>query len=150
MAVSRDSWAAYQVSRKVVRLPIVPPRQPVWAVLTGPVLKNIDGLPAGTKAFVSALSSANQLVFAMGEKDDQLELSANVKCQSTDQATALVRELQTNTDTLRQWLTREHQQPNPDDMSGVLTNGSFRLQDRQVFASWPVRRAFIEAMASGN
>ena len=150
MAVSRDSWAAYQISHKPAHLPIVPPRQPVWAVLTGPALKNLAGLPSGTKAFVTALSSANELVFAVGEKDDQLELSANVKCQTKDQAAVLLSELQSATSTLRDWLTREHQQPNPNDMSGILTGGTFHRDDRQVFGSWPVRRSFIESMASGT
>ena len=150
MAVSRDGWAAYQITRKAARLPVVPPRQPVWAILTGPALKGLSGLPSGTKSFVSALSTANEMVFAVGEKDNQLELSANVKCQTSDQATVLVNELQSATETLRAWLAREHQQPNPDDMSGILTSGTFRRDDRQVYGSWPVRRAFIEAMASGS
>ena len=150
MAISRDSWAAYQVARKVGHLPIDPPRQPVWAVLTGPALKTLDGLPSGTKTFVTALSTANQMVFAVGEKNDQLELSANVRCQNPEQASALLHELESATVTLRSWLAREHQQPNPNDMSGILTSGTFRRDDRQVFGVWPVRRAFIESMASGS
>lgn len=150
MAVSRDGWAAYQVSRRSARLPFVPPRQPVWAVVTGPALKNLTGLPSGTKSFVTALAGANQMLFAIGEKENHLELSVNVKCQTPDQASALTNELESATNTLRSWLAREHQQPNPDDMSGILTAGTFRRDDRQVFGSWPVRRAFIEAMASGS
>ena len=149
MAISRDSWAAYQVSRRSARLPMVPPRQPAWALLTGSALQNLNVLPAGTKTFVTALASASQMVFAVGEKDDHLELSVNVKCQTPDQATLLVNELQTATDTLRRWLAREHQEPNPNDMSGILTAGAFRRDDRQVLGFWPVRRAFIEAIASG-
>ena len=150
MAVSRDGWAAYQVSRKSARLPIVAPRQPAWALLTGSALQNINGLPAGTKTFVTALANANQMVFAVGEKDDHLELSVNVKCQTTDQAGVLVNELQSATETLRRWLAREHQEPNPNDMSGILTSGAFRRDDRQVLGFWPVRRGFIEAMAGGS
>lgn len=150
MAVSRDGWAAYQVSRKTARLPIEPPRQPVWALLTGSALQNINGLPSGTKSFVTALASANQMVFAVGEKDNILELSMNVKCQTADQAGAVLHELESATTTLRGWLAREHQEPNPNDMSGILTSGSFRRDDRQVIGAWPVRRAFIEAMAGGS
>jgi len=150
MAVSRDGWAAYQVSRRSARLPIVPPRQPAWALLTGSALQNMNGLPSGTKSFVTALANANQLVFAVGEKDDHLELSVNVKCQNPDQASVLFSQLEAATDTLRQWLAREHQEPNANDMSGILTAGAFRRDDRQVLGSWPVRRGFIEAMASGS
>lgn len=150
MAVSRDGWAAYQVSRRSARLPIVPPRQPVWALLTGPALQNINGLPSGTRSFVTALASANQMVFAVGEKDDRLELSMNVKCQTPDQASVVLHELESATATLRSWLAREHQEPNPNDMSGVLAEGAFRRDDRQVVGSWPMRRGFIEAMAGGS
>lgn len=149
MAVSRDGWAAYQVSRRSARLPIVPPRQPVWALLTGSALQNINGLPSGTKSFVTALATANQMVFAVGEKDNSLELSMNVKCPTPDQAGVVLHELESATATLREWLAREHQEPNPNDMSGVLAAGAFRRDDRQVFGSWPMRRGFIEAMAGG-
>ena len=150
LALSQDSWAAYQISRKSGRLPVSPPAAPVWAVLTGPVLKQIGTLPAGTKSFASALENAEQLVFALGRQGDHLQLAMNVTCQDQERASALLVSLEGTTNTLRQWIAREHQQANPNDLSGILTAGSFRRQDRQVFGEWPVQRGFIEAMAGGN
>jgi hypothetical protein len=149
MAVSRDSWAAYQISRKSGRLPIVPPAQPIWAVLTGSALKNIGPLPSGTQAFATALQSADQMVFAVGQEGDHLVASVTVTCRSADKASVLLTDLQSTTDTLRRWLAREHKRPNPNDVSGPLVAGTFRREDRQVFGFWPIQRSFVEAMAGG-
>lgn len=149
MAISRDGWAAYQITRRSSRLPIVPPQQPVWAVLTGPALKKLSALPAGTQAFATALESADQLVFTVGERDDDFEVGVNVTCRTPDKASVLLSQLQGTTDTLRRWLAREHKAPNPNDVSGPLAAGSFRRDDRQVVGTWPVQRSFIESMAGG-
>lgn len=149
MAVSRDGWAAYQISRKWARLPIDPPKQPAWALLTGSALQSINGLPAGTKSFVTALANANQMLFTIGQKDDRMELSVDVKCQTQEQASVVVHELEAATATLKSFLAREHLEANPGDMSGVLVSGAFRRDNREVFGSWPVQRAFIEALAGG-
>jgi hypothetical protein len=41
-------------------------------------------------------------------------------------------------------IEREHQKPNPVDLSGVLTSGTFRSEGRRVAGTWPIERAFIE------
>ncbi|MGA2602284.1 MAG: hypothetical protein ABSH09_35410 [Bryobacteraceae bacterium] len=150
LAVSRDGWAAFQIAHKSGRLPIVPPTQPVWAVLAGPALRNVSGLPAGTQSFASTLQTADRMVFTVGERDDHFELAVDVTCENSDKASTLLNQLQSTTDTLRRWLDREHKQPNPADVSGPLSAGSFRRDDRQVFGAWPVQRSFIEAMAGGS
>lgn len=150
MAISRDGWAAYQISRKSGRLPIVPPAQPVWAILSGPMLKSIGSLPAGTQAFATALANADQMVFTVGEEGDHFVAAMTVDCRTADKASVLLTDLQSTTDTLRRWLAREHKGPNPNDVSGPLVAGSFRREDRQVFGAWPVQRSFIEAMAGGG
>ena len=150
LAVSRDGWAAYQISKRSGQLPIKPPAEPVWAVLTGPALRGLAALPAGTKSYASALESADRVIFTLGQQGDHLQLAMRVFCQNPEKASALVSNLESTTDTLRKWLTREHKQPNPNDLSGVLTAGSFRRDDRQVFGAWPVQRSFVEAIAGGN
>ncbi len=150
LAVSSDSWAAYQIARKSARLPIAPPPKPAWALLTGPALKDIGSLPAGTKSFATALEQADSMLFSVDEQGEGLELYLAVTCQTADKASVLLDQLQSTTDTLRRWLARERRQPNPDDLSGVLTTGSFRRDDRKVFGTWPLRRSFIEALAGGS
>ena len=150
MAVSSDSWAAYQIARKSGKLPVSPPTAPVWAVLTGPALKSFSQLPAGTQSFATALANADQMVFTAGPKGDNLELTVHVTCQNSEKASALAGELETTTDTLRKWLAREKRTPNPSDLSGVLTAGSFRQDNRDVFGAWPIQRSFLENIAGGS
>ncbi len=150
LAVSADSWAAYQIARKSSRLPMAPPAKPAWALLTGPALKQIGSLPAGTKSFATALENADSMLFSVDERGEGLELDLAVNCQSADKASVLLDQLQSTTDTLRRWLDRERRQPNPDDLSGVLTTGSFRRDDQKVFGNWPLRRSFIESLAGGS
>jgi hypothetical protein len=150
LAVGTDTWGASQIARKTGRLPVVAPPQPVWAVLTGPMLKNLTPLPSGTSPFTAALENADQMVFTVGEQGIHLELGVKVTCQTTDKASLLMNELQMNTDRLRRKFADEHKELNPDDLSGILSAGVFRRDERQVFGVWPVRRAFVEAVAGGS
>jgi hypothetical protein len=34
--------------------------------------------------------------------------------------------------------------PNPADLTGVLTAGSFRSDGNRVFGYWPIARTFVE------
>jgi hypothetical protein len=149
LAVSRDSWAAYGITRKTARLPMTPPHEPVWAVLSGPMLKNFTSLPSGTGPFTAALENAGQMVFTVGEQGIHLELGVDVTCQTPDKASLLMNELQMNTDRLRRKLADERKDTNPDDLSGILSTGTFRREEREVFGTWPIRRSFVEAVAGG-
>jgi hypothetical protein len=150
LAVSRDGWAAYEISRKTGRLPVDPPHQPVWAILTGPMLKNLTSLPSGTGPFTAALENAGEMVFTASEQGGQFELGVKVICQTPDKASLLLNELQMNTDRLRRKFSEEHKEANPDDLSGILSAGTFRREEREVIGLWPVRRAFVEAVAGGE
>jgi hypothetical protein len=66
-----------------------------------------------------------------------------------DQASTLVIQLEQLTETLRTWIAREHLKPNPGDLSGVLTAGSFRREDRRVFGSWPIPKEFVRTISDG-
>ncbi len=150
LAVSRDSWAAYQISKKSGRLPVAPPSEAVWAILSGPALRDIASLPSGTKAFASALENADLLVFRLGPSGDHLQLAVDVTCPNQEKASTLLVGLEGTTNTLRNWISREHKEPNPNDLSGVLTSGSFRREDRRVYGSWQLQRGFIESIAGGG
>jgi hypothetical protein len=60
----------------------------------------------------------------------------------------MLTDFQNTTDTLRKWIEREHQQPNPADLSGLLVAGTFHRDDRRVFGQWPVSRAFVDSLAA--
>lgn len=150
MAVSPDNQAAYQVTARAGKLELAPPNQPAWVLVPAAALKNADALPSGTKAYASALQSAQEIVFTLGPDGDHLQVALNVLCRDPQAAAALLADLENTTGTLRKWLAREHQQPNPGDLSGVLVAGAFRREDRRVYGQWPIPRAFVDSLAGGS
>ncbi len=150
LAVSSDDFAAYQIKRQSGSLPLLPPAQPVWAMVPIQALKNADALPAGTKPYAAALGNAEQMVFALGPDGDHLQLDLNVTCRDQQAASALLVDLEGATNELRKLMTREHQPPNPADLSAVLVSGTFRRDDRRVHGQWPIARAFVDAVAGGS
>jgi hypothetical protein len=150
LASSPDDFAAYQVTRKSGKLTLEPPNQPVWVEVPAFVLKNADSLPAGTKAYASALQNAEQIVFTIGPEADHLQLALNVTCRDVEAASTLLVDFENTTNTLRKWIAREHQHSNPADLSGVLVLGTFRREDRRLYGQWPLPRAFVDAVAGGS
>ena len=151
MAVSQDDSAAYLLARKAGKLSVPAFNQPVWMLVPVSALRNSDALPAGTKPFASALvDGANEISFTIGPDGDHLALSLNVLCRDPQTASALLESFDKTTGTLRTWLAREHQQPNPADWSGLLAAGSCRRENDRVFGQWPLSRAFVEAQFSDS
>lgn len=146
LAISADDFAAYSVTHKNGKLALEPPAQPLWMLVPALALKNTDALPAGTKPYASALESAEQIVFTIGPDSGHLQLSLQVTCRDPSSASKLLVDFQNATDTLRKWIEREHQQPNPADLSGVLVAGTFRRDDRRVYGQWPIPRAFVDSL----
>jgi len=73
-----------------------------------------------------------------------------VRCRNSQDADDLVMQLTRTTAMLRQMIEREHHTPNPADLSGVLTSGSFRSEGLRVFGYWPIERRFVENMLGGG
>jgi hypothetical protein len=146
LAISQDDFAAYQVARKSGALPLLPPVQPVWVLVPALVLHDAGSLPPGTKPYASAMRNAEEIVFTLGPQDDHLLVSLNVRCRDSNDALTLEHDFENTTDTLRKWIAREHQQPNPADLSGVLVAGTFRRDDRRVYGQWPIPRAFVDGV----
>jgi hypothetical protein len=149
MATSQDDFAAYQITRNAGKLIMAPPNEPAWALVPAAALKNPDALPPGTKAYASALQSAEQIVFTIGPEGDHLQLALQVMCRDSNTASALLVDFENTTATLRKWIEREHQQANPADLSGILVAGTFRRDDKRFYGKWPVSRAFVDSVTGG-
>jgi hypothetical protein len=150
LAVSSDRWAALLISkgpgpRGASDLPV----QPVWMLAPAAALQSDGLLPEGTRAYASALRGAERVALTLGAQGDRLAVSLDVTCRNVDQASTLVIQLEQVTETLRTWIAREHLKPNPGDLSGVLTEGTFRREDRHVFGSWPIPKEFVRAISEG-
>ena len=149
LATSSDQWGALQVTRRPgVSPPADLPTEPVWMLVPSAVLQSAaDLLPEGTLAYASALRTAQRVVLSLGPQGDHLAVSLDATCRNADDAAALAAQLQKLTETLKTWIAREHAQANPADLSGVLTAGAFRRDDRRVYGTWPIQKEFIQALS---
>ncbi len=149
LAISPDDMASYQIARNASKVSPFTPDAPIWVLVPAAVLKEANSLPAGTRAFTMALENAERVVFSAGPEGDHLQLSLDVTCSNIEAASALLVQLENTTNTLRRMLSREHQEANPADISGVLVSGSFRRDDRKVLGQWPIQRVFVDALTGG-
>ncbi len=144
MAVADDGWAAHALKeRRPTGLEAEVPPQPVWTILPAASLRGGDWMPAGTRAFASLLANAQRAVLALGADGRTLEALLSVDCGTPQQAERLAKQLTELTETLRRYIAREDQTPNPRDLSSVLTSGTFRSEGNRVLGRWPISRQFL-------
>ncbi len=129
--------------------PVLPP-EPVWISAPSFAFSDVSSFPTGTHAFLSPLAQAQRVIFAVGQQGERLQVRLEVLCNSAEAAAELVKQLTSTTDLLKSMLARDHLTPNPRDLSGVLTAGTFRQQDARVAGVWPIERGFVAALASGQ
>lgn len=148
LAVGPDDFAAYQVAANSAKVLPVTPLEPVWALIPAAALQSAGALPSAAQAFVPALKGADQIVISMGANSaHQLELALHVTCKDSAQATTLVTQLETITKELRDVAAHQHQKPDPADLGALLVAGNFRRDERQVYGTWPIPKAFVDAVA---
>jgi hypothetical protein len=150
LAVSEDDSAALRMQDVASGPEPEVPNAPVWMAIPGAVLKSGEGLPAGTRPFARSMESAESVVLSFVPEGKRLAAKLNVRCRNSQEAAELVTELSRVTTLLREMIEREQHRPNPADLSGVLTSGSFRAEGARVFGYWPIERAFVENMLGGQ
>ena len=151
LAVSADDSAATDLQSKSPRRRALGiPDAPVWVSIPPAVLKSGTDLPAGTRMFARSMENAEDINIAMAPAAGRFEARLNVRCRSEQEAAELAGELERITGMLRDMIAREKQTPNPRDLSGVLTGGTFGHAGPRVTGRWPVERAFVEALLGGG
>lgn len=150
LAVSTDEWAALQMQTRRPEQDVTIPPDPVWSVIGASALKQNASMPAGTRMFASALEGAERVVLSLGPEGAAMRLRLDVTCRNAGDAASLASQLTGITAQLRSLILRENQQPNPSDLSGVLTAGKFQNNDRHVIGYWPIQRSFLENLAGGG
>ena len=126
------------------------PDQPVWISIPPAVLLKPDSFPTGTQLFAKALQDSDNVTFSIAPADNRFQARLDVLCRSTAEAALIEAQFERITDVLRKLIASNGQTPNPRDLSGVLTNGTFRREERRVRATWPIERAFLETIAGGS
>jgi hypothetical protein len=147
LAVSADDTAATRLQgrRSGPRPEIL--ADPIWLLIPPTVLKDEARLPAGLSPFARALWGTQRVVLSGGPDGSGMRLQLDATCSSAEQAATLASQLRALTTLFRQLIAREHQIPNPRDLSGILAAGVFEQKGRRVLGSWPVQRAFLESLA---
>lgn len=146
MGVSTDDFAAQRLASPGGGPEPQMPGAPVWLSLPASVLRSSENLPEGTRMFAHSMDNADSLTLGLEPEGSRLAAKLNVLCRNEQDATEIAGQLGKITSLLREMIQREHQTPNPADLSGVLTSGSFRAEGRRVYGYWPIERKFVENM----
>jgi hypothetical protein len=151
LAVSPNDSAVTAVLTRKNQPRTVRSEQPVWISVPPSVLQQTGStaLLPGTRPFTSALSKAETVTLSIGPQEGRFEAFLEVTCPTPGDAAFLQLQLQEATELLKSLISRENKHPNPDDLSGVLTAGTFGRNDRHVWGKWPIERGFVQALAGG-
>ncbi len=150
MAVSKDVSAAIRLQAKRGALKIQPVDRPVWAVIPSTRLKAAQALPSGTRMFARLLERADRIQLSMAPDGSRMAMYLDVTCRTPQDATLLAEDLRGATRKLGDLIALERQTPNPSDLSGLLTAGSFESRDVHVLGRWPVEKAFLQALGDNS
>lgn len=149
MAVSTDEHGVAMIGPQDWRKPPHLPSEPVWISVPSYSLSDAN-LGAGTHAFLEPLSQARDVTFAVGSASKGFQVRLEAVCATPEIAELLTRRLSASTDLLKKMLDREHMKANSNDLSGVLTSGTFSQQNERVTGTWVIERGFLESLANGK
>jgi hypothetical protein len=150
MAVSEDDVGALRMNTVDARPDAEIPNAPLWISIPPSVVKSGQSLPPGTQMFARSLERAQAVTLAMVPEGDQFAAKLSVRCASSTDTATLAADLNKTTALLRELIEREHQKPNPADLSGFLTSGAFRSEGARVSGYWRIARALIENLLGGG
>jgi len=150
LAVSPDDYAA----RRLRESPTGPNPEissdPMWLSIPPSFFRTSDSLPSGTRMFVRGMDQAESVMLTFSSQGNRLAAHLDVRCHDEHAAAEIAAQLSSTTTRLREMIQREHQKPNPADLSGVLTSGSFRTEGARVIGEWPLERSFLENILNGG
>jgi hypothetical protein len=146
-----NAWGAAAMRAAVKTRPALPSvSKPVWLYVPGAAFRSAGGMPAGTRLFAMALEGVESALVWVGPDGAKLEAQLEATSKTEEGAVILKAQMEKVTDVLRKLISRTGGQPNPSDLSGVLTQGSFRREGRRVIGRWPIERALLESLAGGR
>jgi hypothetical protein len=123
---------------------------PVWVKIAPHLVRDPASVPAALRIFLISLQPAASVVIALGPARDEnknafdIELSA--LCNSAVAADTVRKQLEIQTNMLKLELAREHQKPNPADLTGLLTAGVFDTSGKEVRGEWPVTKELLKTL----
>jgi hypothetical protein len=149
LAVSTDEWAVRNLQGSVPAPVAELPDAPVWVKIPGAALRSGENLPDGTRMFARSIAQADFATLALAAEGPSIAAKLDVHCADAQAAAEIAGELSRATAVLRDLIAREHQQPNPADLSGLLAAGNFWSQGPRVYGRWPIQRSLLESLLGG-
>jgi len=149
LAVSSDDSAALRMSRADHGVEPEVPEAPAWISIPSSVLRSSEDLPEEARLFARSMSRADSVVLAFIPENGGFAAKLTIRCRDAQDASDLASQLTGATTLLRQMFLSRHHTPNPAELAGVLTSGTFRSDGARVYGSWPVERAFLDNLLGG-
>ena len=135
-------------SGRKLNMPLPP--QPVWVSLSEDLLKNPVELPLPLRIFAISLQSSHPVVLSLDAAAEgtgsAFKLQLDAACETEATAETIRSQWEIQTKMLKIELAREHHQPSPADLTGLLTAGSFQVVNRHFIGIWPVRMELLQAL----
>ena len=149
LAIGSNPTAADLLRPPARRVQDQPGDGPVWAKVPASVLKSPASLPLPARVFAITLQSAESVVLSVGPSSGSstaFTIRLNAEFPNEPTADTTKKQLNIQTRMLKLELAKEHQQPNPADLTGLLTAGTFQVVDKRVIGDWPVRKELLQAL----
>lgn len=143
MAIATDDGAVNRLTGWVSGPDPEVPDGPVWLSIPASILKS-EELPEGTVSFARSIADADRVTLAFVPEGNRLAAKLNVLCRNEENAAKMAQDLTRTTEILRSMIAHAHAKPNPADIAGVLSAGSFQSKGRRVLGYWPIEPIFIE------
>jgi hypothetical protein len=146
LSLSTDPAAVVALSPRRINGTQSIPVAPIWVRVGHSLLTDPKALPLPARIFAMALASSDSVVLSVepdSSKRNPFELKMKAVCRNGVIADTTRKQLEIQTRMLGIELEREHQRPNPADLSGLLTAGSFQVVESSVIGSWPIRRELL-------
>jgi hypothetical protein len=143
MAISTDDGAATRLTANVGGPNPEIPDAPIWLSIPASLLRSND-LPEGTALFAHGIADSDRVTLAFVPDGKRLAAKLNVICRNAEDAARMAQDLTKKTEIVRSMIAHAHGTPNPADLTGVLSAGTFQAQGRRVFGYWPIEPVFVE------
>jgi hypothetical protein len=139
LAVGPDDSAAIDLQSTAARRRVLEmPDAPVWISLPPAMLKSGSDLPEGTRMFAHSHGGCRRREHRAGALGQPLRSAAERAVPVRAAGRGAGHATYEYHGLLREMIAREHQTPNPRDLSGVLTSGTFNHLGTRVTGSLAV------------